>query len=58
MKEVWDNLATDGVVTKAQELGMSVDLPPEIPGYVDTKFKDVPLNVPIVEYRDPVLAEE
>ena len=37
---------------------MSVDLPPEIPGYVDTEFKDVPLNVPIVQRRVPVLAEE
>ena len=41
MKEVWDNVATDGVMTKAQELGMSVDLLPEIPGHVDTEFKDV-----------------
>ena len=41
MKEVWDNVSTDGVMTKAQELEMSVDLPPEIPGYVDTEFKDV-----------------
>ena len=57
MKEVWDNVATDGVMTKAQELGMSVDLPPEIPGCVDTEFKDVPLNVPIVQRRVPVLAE-
>ena len=33
--EVWDNLSTDGVKSKAQELGMSADLGPEIEGFVD-----------------------
>ena len=33
VQEVWDNLATDGIVSKAQELGMSADLGPEILSY-------------------------
>ena len=53
--EVWDNLATDGVVSKAQELGMSADLGPEIEGFVDEAFEDVQPTGEMVEYRDEEL---
>ena len=55
MEEVWDNLATDGIVNKAQELGMGADLGPEITGYAETEFKDGEPNGPMIEYRDPEL---
>ena len=58
VKEVWDDLATDGIVSKAQELGMSADPGPEIPGYVETEFEDVQPNGPMVEYRDSELVED
>ena len=55
-KELWVKVATaDGIMSKAQELGIGADFGPKIKSYAEKEFKDVESNVPMVECRDQEL---
>ncbi len=58
VKSCWDELDTAGVVKKAQELGMTPGLGPEVEGYVDQVFEDLAPSGENVIVRDAELERD
>ena len=56
--QVWKDFDKSGIVKKAQKLGMTPELGPEIEGYVDQHFQDEQPDGEEVEVADPEFEEE
>ena len=56
--QAWKDFDKSGIVKKAQKLGMTPELGPEIEGYVDQHFQDEQPDGEEVEVTDPEFEEE
>ena len=55
--QAWEDFNKAGTVKKAQKLGMTAELGPEIEGYVDEHFQDLQPSGEEVEVVDPEYEE-